>query len=280
MCWCAGTAGQEVDSNMPGDETSSKPPVRNVGETLALGIQGAAITYGVVVTLLCAGFAIGTTSTLGDFLTVTATAFALALTGAFAGGFLGLLFGMPRQSENVAASSNARYEFNSNLLKVSDWVTTIIVGLSLVSLGSVPGALDRLSEWIAPALGSESSSGPFGVFIASASLIVVFMLLYIWTTVPLRSHLENDAFDTEQQWASLLGQVADNKAPEEISEALKTLTPAVLDRIQSDPFRTPPLLQELAAREQSRRISAEAIPTDQRAEEQSTDGKDTAESGT
>jgi hypothetical protein len=215
------------------------------------------MTYATVVALLCIGFAAGTTSDTGAFFTVAATAFALALTGAFAGGFLGLLFGMPRQSENAAAAStNARFQFNSNLLKVSDWVTTIIVGLSLVTLGSIPGTVDRFSDWIAPALGATDSSGPFGVFIAVSSLAVVFLMLYIWTTVPLRSHPENDAFDTERQWASLVGQVAENKDPDEISDALKTASPAALERIQSDSTRTPPLLQELAAAEQRRRASS------------------------
>lgn len=239
---------------------SSSARRHNVGEMLAAGIQSAAIIYGIVVIVLCIGFAAGTTPDISGFLMVTATAFALALTGAFAGGFFGLLFGMPRQAESAAADSKlARFEFNSNLLKVSDWVTTIIVGLSLVSLGSVPGAVSRLSDWIAPALGSDSSSGPFGVLIGVASFAVVFMMLYVWTTVPLRSHLEDEAFDTEQQWASVLDQVVDKKAPEEISELLTTLDADVLDRIQADPRRTPPLLLDLAAAERVRR-AADAAP--------------------
>ena len=228
---------------------------RNVGRLVAAGIKGWGILYAIVAAVASAGFALGVSSGDGEFLTVSATAFLLANTAGLIGGFFGLLFGMPRESEDRAegAASRARYSFNSNLLKVSDWMTTIIVGLSLVSLGSIPGAVSNFSNWISPALGDDRSSGAFGVFIAGASFATVFLLMYIWTTVPLRSHLENDAFDTEQQWASMVGQITENKDPDEISESLKTLGPDVLQRIEADTARTPPLLKELAAKELTRR---------------------------
>ena len=228
---------------------------RNVGRLVASGIKAWGIAYAILVLLVCAAFALGVASGTGTFLTAAATSFALACTAGLLGGFFGLLFGMPREAEERAdgSTSRARYSFNSNLLKVSDWMTTIIVGLSLVSLGSLPGAVDSFSNWISPALGERRASGAFGVFIAAASFATVFLLMYIWTTVPLRSHLENEAFDTEQQWATMLSQVAENKPPEEISESLKTLDPGVLERIGSDAHRTPPLLKELAEKELTRR---------------------------
>jgi len=230
---------------------------RKVGELVARGIRSWTIALVVIISVACGIFAAEIGSDTGDFFAVTASAFALAATAGLIGGFFGLLFGMPREVEprNGTSTTNARYAFNSNLLKVSDWVTTILVGLSLVSLRSIPGGLSSFSDRVSPALGARASSGPFGVFIAGASFAAVFLLLYVWTAVPLRSHLENEAFDTEQQWASMLSQVAERKPPEEIAESLKALTPAVLERIRTDADRTPPLLRDLAEQEQARRAA-------------------------
>jgi hypothetical protein len=227
---------------------------RDIGKLVADGIRVWGISFGLLVLLTCAAFSAGTASDAGGFLAILGTALALAATAGLLGGFFGLLFGMPREADRgTAATTRARYTGNSNLLKVSDWVTTTIVGLSLVSLGSVPGAVDRFSTWIAPALGSQAVSGPFGVFVSAACFASVFLLLYLWTTVPLRSHLENEALDTEHEWSLVMAKVAERKPATEISDSLQSVSPAVLRLIESDTDRTPPQLRDLAARELARR---------------------------
>jgi len=72
---------------------------------------------------------------------------ALCLTGGFAGAALGFLFGLPRPPRDsdrppeAAAKQEAgggvhdskhRWRLNSNLLNISDWLTTAIVGVGLV----------------------------------------------------------------------------------------------------------------------------------------------------
>lgn len=228
---------------------------RSVGTTIAEGVRGWAILLASLLTLGSAAFAAGASTSLGQFLVVLSAALGLAASGGLVGGFVGMLFGMPREAEvrPDAPASHARYAFNSNLLKVSDWVTTILVGLSLVSLRSIPGAMKSFGDWLAPALGGTASSGAFGVFLTIAAFAAMFMLLYIWSSIPLRGHLEDEAFDTEQQWASVLRQVAAGRNPGEISETLRAVSPKVLEEIHTDELRTPPILRELAQREQARR---------------------------
>ncbi len=237
------------------DGTPDRRGLRRVGETIAEGIRGWAIVLGVLLTLGSAAFAGGVGATWGGFFVVLATAMGLAASGGLVGGFVGMLFGMPREAEvrSGEPASHARYAFNSNLLRVSDWVTTIIVGLSLVSLRSIPGGLASFADWVAPALGGSPSSGAFGVFLTITAFVAMFMLLYIWSSIPLRGHLEDEAFDTEQQWASVLQQVVAKGNPDEISETLRTVRPEVLEGIHADALRTPPMLRELAEQEQARR---------------------------
>ncbi len=239
-------------------DPTTRARTRGGGELIARGVRGWGLGLGGVIALGSLVFAAGVAADGGETLRIAATAFGLAATAGLVGGFTGMLFGMPREAERSAdrGASNARYAFNSNLLKVSDWVTTIIVGLSLVSLRSVPGALADLADWLAPALGGDAASGPFGVFLAGAAFVAMFMLLYIWSSIPLRGHLENEALDAEQQWAAMLQQVAEQKAPEEISRSLQGVSADVLEKLQADGLRTPPLLRDLAMEEFTRRESS------------------------
>lgn len=249
--------------DVDGDSSSSSGGLRRVGETIAEGIRGWGIVLGGSLSLGSAAFAVGVATSGGEFLVVLGTALGLAASAGLVGGFVGMLFGMPREAEARpgAPASRARYTFNSNLLRVSDWVTTILVGLSLVSLRSIPGALGDFADWIAPALGGSPSSGVFGVLLGAAAFVAMFMLLYIWSSIPLRGHLEDEAVDTEEQWAAVMQQVAARRTPEEISETLESLSPQALDELRSDEWRTPPLLRDLVEREQIRRAGDDGSTT-------------------
>lgn len=244
------------------------PRLRRVREVIADGIRAWATVLGVLLAGGCAAFAAGTSSSGGAFLVVLATALGLVSSAGLLGGFVGMLFGMPReaQTRGDVPASQARYAYNSNLLRVSDWVTTILVGLSLVSLRSIPGALSAFADWVTPALGGGPSAGPFGVFVTVAAFAAMFMLLYIWSSIPLRGHLEEEAVDTEKQWSAVLQQIATRRGSEEISETLRAVSPQVLEEIHSDELRSPPMLRELAERERVRRsghpVSPPSAPTD------------------
>lgn len=58
------------------------------------------------------------------------------------GGFLGFLFGIPR-SRSVQAT-DATYQPNTNLEQVSDWLTKIIIGVSLVEMRTIASSVYEL----------------------------------------------------------------------------------------------------------------------------------------
>lgn len=134
-------------------------------------------------------------------------AFSLFAAAAAAGAGLGFLFGLPRsryaeaanaaeQANRVASSANtdprpgSHYLTNSNLIKVSDWLTTIIVGVGLVNLGKVGPAVGQMSDALEEPLGGAPYSGLIGVTTMIVASIGALILCYLWTSIRVRELLE------------------------------------------------------------------------------------------
>ena len=95
---------------------------------------------------------------------VGVTAFLLFTAAAAVGSAFGFLFGLPRArlTDQLATTGSAHpdtrtpsshYLANSNLIKVSDWLTTIVIGLGLVNVGNAVPALRSLAQSTAGAPG-------------------------------------------------------------------------------------------------------------------------------
>jgi hypothetical protein len=101
------------------------------------------------------------------------------------GGFLGFLFAIPQSATRTTANGGeARgYRSNSNLEEVSDWLTKIIVGIGLVELTNLTGAVDRLINFIEPSLGRGTDND--GYILAFLLLFTTcgFLSVYILTRV-------------------------------------------------------------------------------------------------
>ncbi len=87
----------------------------------------------------------------------------IALSAIFCGGFLGFLFGIPRAhsggglptgdaTDGTANKKRRAYEENTNLEQISDWLTKIIVGVTLVQFEPIFGKLDTFAGNVSPAL--------------------------------------------------------------------------------------------------------------------------------
>jgi len=104
------------------------------------------------------------------------------------GWLIGFLFGIPKVLQGDAAQSTAtaasaqqgagagnaspgataaatraqrnKYQVNTNLEQISDWLTKIIVGLGLINLKQVPELIQRLSNFMAPVMGADSQVSP------------------------------------------------------------------------------------------------------------------------
>jgi MFS family permease len=79
------------------------------------------------------------------------TAGAAWLTGAL----LGFIFGVPHTREN--APNEDRYRPGTSLEEISDWLTKMIVGVSLTQLSNIPGKLSALATYIAQGMLSNAA---------------------------------------------------------------------------------------------------------------------------
>jgi len=146
----------------------------------------------------------GTPTAIG----VAVTAFLLFAAASAVGTVLGFLFGLPRGrlADQMAAATDgtagagsgnasamptsAHYLTNSNLIKVSDWLTTIVIGLGLVNLRSAMPALQRLAAALKAPLGGADYAGAVGICLLIAGAICGFVVMYLYTTIRVRELLE------------------------------------------------------------------------------------------
>jgi hypothetical protein len=127
---------------------------------------------------------------------VFATAVITGSCSFLAGGLVGLLFGIPRSALSSAGATPAgKYQANSNLVEVSDWLTKIIVGVGLVQIGRLEPALSRLAANLKSPLGAQPSSAAFGMALVIANVLLGFLFFYLWSRSLLQRDLElSDGF--------------------------------------------------------------------------------------
>jgi CheY-like chemotaxis protein len=101
------------------------------------------------------------------------------------GALIGFLFGIPRvlqearksedsQANNQLENKSASYrmQVNTNLEQVSDWLTKIIVGVSLIELKNFPDYMNRAATFI----GNGLDGGP-NTHVFAGAMIIYFALL-------------------------------------------------------------------------------------------------------
>jgi hypothetical protein len=169
------------------------------------------------------------------------TMFLLFAASAAIGAALGFLFGLPRarftdELSGVAASTgatggapvaprhpSAHYLANSNLIKVSDWLTTIVIGLGLVNLGGLLPALRTLATALKDPLGGTAYAGAIGISVMVIGVLAGFVLVYVFTTIRIRQLLE----DSEDQEDSEDSEDSEDtpEAPVQVASKIE-VTPA------------------------------------------------------
>jgi hypothetical protein len=121
------------------------------------------------------------------------------------GAAIGFLFGIPRAQKVIAASENnhetqnalpAYYSDNTNLEEISDWLTKIILGLTLVELKPILARVHDAAVNSSQALAGkccETCTEDYYTF-AYSTLVFYFIagggLSYLWTRSNLQSILE------------------------------------------------------------------------------------------
>lgn len=174
--------------------------MQNAARIVTLSLLGAAAVGSCLL-------AISTDTKSGDKdIGVGVTLFVLFAAAFAVGGILGFLFGLPRGrlSDELASPSDnrptgssgratlasAHYLASSNLNKVSDWLTTIVIGLGLVNLGNALPAMKSLAQALEAPLGGAPYAGALGLATMITALIGGFLVLYLYTTIRVRQLLE------------------------------------------------------------------------------------------
>jgi hypothetical protein len=139
------------------------------------------------------------------------TVFLLFAAAGAVGAVLGFLFGLPRArvSDPTAGppgNVSTYYLTNSNLIKVSDWLTTIVIGLGLVNLGKVVPAVRALARYLREPLGGTAYAGPVGIAVLVIGVLAGFVLDYLWTSIRVRELLEEAERQSQETMPDLLNQ--------------------------------------------------------------------------
>jgi hypothetical protein len=127
----------------------------------------------------------------------------LAAAASFAvGALFGFLFGIPRANtaQHVVASvesdggstsvgtSAPMYVPNTNLEQISDWLTKILVGVGLVQIGQIGGAINTLADGLAPGLGTYGHAAAVTLLISFT--VTGFLSSYLFTRLRLQGAFE------------------------------------------------------------------------------------------
>lgn len=166
----------------------------------ALGVAAPLAVLAVVLV----GYAVGTADDVGTFLGTAATSSAIAVAALATGSLLGFLFGIPRVLADPSVGDGAqgrsnRYNPNTNLEQVSDWLTKILLGASLVSLTQIAASMGRLFDRIGNTLGGGDATVFAGGLVIYAG-IVGFCMGWLWarivlTTIMVRADRANARLD-------------------------------------------------------------------------------------
>jgi len=164
-----------------GGQGAKEHPVLESILGLGLNADGRGIRFWEIITIF--GFSMGLT-----FIAIYAAAsgrlgavfgiLSLVGTGAWmAGAVLGFLFGVPRLRASVTPASGpgAMFAPNTNLEQISDWLTKIIVGATLVQLGTIAERINRL----ALVIGAELDTAG-GAAVSGAVMVLFFAGGFMW----------------------------------------------------------------------------------------------------
>ena len=201
----------------------------------------AAIVLLVVGLLADLLFSLGVTGAPDAFLGVFASAVLFSCASLAVGGLLGFLFGVPRtpSSENEPTPERGRVRFraNTNLEQVSDWLTKVLIGATLVQLGSVPASAADLFSSMAPSLGGHPHSAAF----AGAIVIYFSILGFLGGWLVTRLYLANAMRDADAEEVGKLVVEAEVAEKEGDSVRAKKLRDAAQRRAvaSSDWWDTP-----------------------------------------
>jgi hypothetical protein len=119
-----------------------------------------------------------------------ALASAVAGASGIVGGVAGFLFGIPRAGSGPPEARDARlFRPNTNLEQISDWLTKAIVGVGLIQIREIGGAVQEVGSRVGLAIGDLPAAPGSGIVVALSIIVgnvsAAFAVIYMWTSTRL-----------------------------------------------------------------------------------------------
>lgn len=151
------------------------------------------------------------------------------------GALLGFLFGIPRAAQEGSPPPTAltrpttSYRANTNLEQISDWLTKIIVGISLVQYKEVAAGFELLAAEIAKGYTAGPLSTSPLVPAAFVKVMLVFftitgfLISYLWTRIRLAQEFSwaDGAQDTPEYYEGMVNALLYQAPPEGFTKTLQ-----------------------------------------------------------
>lgn len=147
----------------------------------------------------------------GKFIASGLSSLFLGASALFVGTILGFIFAIPRShqgnnsqvigsnlnsSDNNAVETQIRYMENTNLEQISDWLTKIIVGVTLIEFQTLGESLSDISTDFGPLFHDQ-----YGAAVAGAVIVFFvtggFLTTYLWTRIYLAKEFVKGAMTEE-----------------------------------------------------------------------------------
>ncbi|MCX5890301.1 MAG: hypothetical protein NTY36_12700 [Deltaproteobacteria bacterium] len=139
----------------------------------------------------------------------------------------------------------SRYEDNTNLEQISDWLCKILVGAGLTQLTALPGVLKRYAIFFAPGLGGSASHGEvFAVGLLIFFTVCGFLVGYLWTRLHLGKALNDEIEAIGAQLTQVTSKITSLEEQPDIDKKALSLVERLLNPISGTPI---PSQEELNA---------------------------------
>lgn len=160
---------------------------KSIGNKSGRGIHLSAIII-IVVGLIAIAVAATITEAYCEFFGLLLI---VSLASVLIGAVLGFLFGIPKFNREYDPAESRRgtirYNPNTNLEDISDWLTKIIIGVTLTQLGKIPNYLQSLADLIVINSNNHQLDNSFArtVIISAIIYFVIagFIIGYIYTRI-------------------------------------------------------------------------------------------------
>jgi hypothetical protein len=151
-----------------------------------------------------------------------------------------------QQSSGATLARQLRYQDNTNLEQISDWLCKILVGAGLTQLTVLPSVLKRYAKFFAPGLGGDAFNGEvFAVGLLIFFTACGFLVGYLWTRLHLGKALTDEDLEAiDAQLTQVTTKITSLEDQPEIDKKALSLVERLLNPITGTPIPTQEELNE------------------------------------